>query len=101
MAIEDFGNCYAQRVGTTVDAIIDDLRRIGEDNIRRLVDWWANLNDSSKDLIKVVTPVATAVLSVMLTKLLNVQAAVAIIAVLGGASWALLIISFTDCVGVL
>jgi hypothetical protein len=33
--------------------------------------------------------------------LLNVQAAVAIIAVLGGASWALLIISFTDCVGVL
>jgi hypothetical protein len=71
MAIDDFANCYATRVETTVDAIIDEMRRLGEDNIRRLVDWWANANDSSKDLVKLLAGAATAVLAVILGKLLT------------------------------
>jgi hypothetical protein len=99
MAIDDFANCYATRVETTVDAIIDDVRRLGEDNIRRLVDWWANANDSSKDLVKLLAGAATAVLAVILGKLLTSEGATIIVAFLGGASWTLLVMAFTECVG--
>ena len=37
MAIEDFANCYVNRVGGDVDVVIEACQKIGVDGIRALV----------------------------------------------------------------
>ncbi|WP_428338698.1 hypothetical protein [Mycobacterium sp.] len=99
MSVDDFGNCFANKIGTTVDAIIDDLKKLGADGIQAVVNWWNNLDANSRGLVTVLAPFATTTLGVILTKALNATTAGALIAFLGGASWALLMKSFADCVG--
>jgi hypothetical protein len=101
MALENFAECYAIKVETTVDSVIADLRSLGAEGVRSVVNWWSGLSDVNKDLIKVVAPVATGVLVKILEKALNATVATGVIALLGGASWALLILAFTECVSLL
>lgn len=98
MAIEEFAACYGAKVETTVDSIIDDLRALGADAIRRVVDWNRNLRDSDRSLMLALAGIAAGVIIKILEKLLGPVAAAAFVGLLGGASWALLILSFTDCV---
>ncbi|SED98482.1 hypothetical protein [Streptomyces sp. TLI_105] len=98
MAIEEFANCYGARVETTVDSIIDDLRNLGADAIRKVVDWNRNLRDSDRSLVLALAGIAAGVIIKILEKLLGPTAAVCFVGLLGGASWALLIRSFTECV---
>lgn len=97
MAIEDFANCYANRVGTTVDAVIADLQSIGAQGVRSVVDWWNSLDANSRQLVTVLATFATTTLGVILTKALNATLAAALIAFLGGASWTLLVLAFNEC----
>jgi len=98
MAIEEFADCYSRRVETTVDAVIDDLNAIGADGIRRVVEWNRGLRDADRALMLAVAAFAGGVIVKILEKLLGTTAAVGFAALLGGASWALLIIAFSDCV---
>ncbi|MGW5780957.1 hypothetical protein [Streptomyces sp. NPDC003863] len=101
MAIEEFANCYGARVETTVDAIIDDLRTLGADAIRRVVEWNRNLRDSDRSLVLALAGIASGVIIKIMEKLLGPTVAAGFVGLLGGASWALLIIAFTDCVDLL
>ncbi|AWZ04234.1 MULTISPECIES: hypothetical protein [unclassified Streptomyces] len=98
MAIEEFANCYGARVQNTVDTIIEDLRNLGADAIRRVVEWNRNLRDSDRALVLALAGIASAVVIKILEKLLGPTAAICFVGLLGGASWALLIRSFTECV---
>ncbi|HEU4893507.1 MAG TPA: hypothetical protein VFT47_18255 [Vicinamibacterales bacterium] len=97
MAIEQFAECYAERVGTTVDAIIDDMVSFGETNIRAVIAWWRGLSEKQQKLVTKVAEAAAGVLEKILTRAVGVAAATLLIGFLGGASWALLILSFMDC----
>lgn len=83
MAVEDFASCYANRVGTTVDAVIADLQSIGAEGVRSVVDWWIV---STRTRGNSFAGFATTTLSAILTKALNATLAAALIAFLGGAS---------------
>ncbi|MEU6166871.1 hypothetical protein [Streptomyces tanashiensis] len=98
MAIEEFADCYGARVENTVDSIIDDLRNLGADAIRRVVEWNRNLRDSDRSLVLALAGIAAGVIIKILEKLLGPTAAACFVGLLGGASWALLIIAFTECV---
>jgi hypothetical protein len=98
MAIEEFADCYARHVGTTVDALIDDLRALGADAIRRVVEWNRGLRDADRALMLAVAGIAVGVIIKILEALLGPTLAVCFVGLLGGASWALLIRSFTECV---
>jgi hypothetical protein len=98
MPLEEFGNCYANRVGTTVDAITEELHSLGADGVRAVVDWWRNLDADSRSLVQVLAGFATTTLGIILSKALNQTTAKALILFLGGASWVLLMRSFADCV---
>jgi hypothetical protein len=101
MAIEDFAECYAGHVETTVDAVIDDLTQLGADSIRKVVQWNRGLRDADRALMIAVAGIAATVVIKILEKLLGPTAAVCFVGLLGGASWALLIRSFTECVDTL
>lgn len=98
MAIEEFADCYSLRVETTVDAIIDDLRTLGADAIRRVVEFNRGLRDADRALMLALAGIAAGVIIKILEKLLGPTAAVAFVGLLGTASWVLLIRSFTLCV---
>lgn len=101
MAIEEFANCYGARVENTVDAIIDDLRNLGADAIQRVVEWNRSLRDADRALVLALAGIASAVIIKILEKLLGATAAACFVGLLGGASWALLILAFTECVHLL
>jgi hypothetical protein len=98
MAIEEFGDCYWLHVETTIDAVIDDLRALGVDAIRWVVEWNRGLRDADRALMLAVAVTAVGVIIKILEKLLGPTAAVCFVGLLGGASWALLIRSFSECV---
>ncbi|MGW2255691.1 hypothetical protein ACWCXH_36895 [Kitasatospora sp. NPDC001660] len=98
MAIEEFADCFATRVQTTVDSIIDDLRALGADAVRRVVEWNRNLDPADRALVLALAGIASGVIIKILEKLLGATAAACFVGLLGGASWALLIRSFTECV---
>ncbi|MGW7530364.1 hypothetical protein [Streptomyces sp. NPDC054783] len=98
MAIEEFADCYGTRVQTTIDSIIDDLRALGADAIRRVVEWNRNLRDADRALVLALAGIASGVIIKILEKLLGPTAAVCFVGLLGGASWTLLIRSFAECV---
>jgi hypothetical protein len=101
MAIEQFADCYSRHVETTVDAVLDDLIALGDRNIRRVVEWNRGLRDADRALMLAVAVFAAGVIVKILEKLLGKEAAVAFAGLLAGASWALLIRSFTECVDTL
>lgn len=98
MAIQDFVECYAFHVGTTVDAVSNDINAIGTENIKRFITWFRGLSDADRALLLAVANYLFAgVLLKILEKVIGRVAAAAIIALLGGASWALLAQSFLAC----
>jgi hypothetical protein len=102
MAIEDFAECYANRVETTVDAVIDDLKKLGVDGIRRFLSWFRSLDDTGQKLFfamatSIAIPVFLGALKLIFTRTVGPVAAAALIGLLGGASWALLVRSFIEC----
>ncbi|MER9417889.1 hypothetical protein NKI95_18160 [Mesorhizobium sp. M0306] len=97
MAIEEFAECYAEHVGTTVDAVINDLRQLGADNIRAFVSWFRGLSEADRALVGIVASTATGVLLKILTKGVGEFIGVCLVGLLGGASWALLVRSCIDC----
>ena len=97
MAIEEFAQCYAERVGTTVDAVIDDMVRLGEANIRVFLTWWRGLSEADRALVTLLAGIANGVLLKILTRSVSVAAGTLLIGFLGGASWVLLVRSFLDC----
>jgi hypothetical protein len=101
MAIEEFAECYSRHVETTVDAVKDDLTALGADGIRRVVEWNRGLRDADRALMLAVAGIAAGVIIKILEKLLGPTAAVCFVGLLGGASWALLIRSFSACVDLL
>ncbi|WP_214317322.1 hypothetical protein [Nonomuraea sediminis] len=97
MAVQEFGECYAERVGTTVDSIIDDLNRAGAEDIKRFLTWWRSLSDADRALAGILASIATAVLLKVLTKAVSQVLGMCILGLLGGASWVLLIKSAVEC----
>jgi hypothetical protein len=99
MAIEEFAECYAERVGTTVDFVINDLRQLGADNIRSFLSWYRSLSEADRALVNTLAGVASAVVLKILTKAVGEFVGVCLIGLLGAASWALLVRSCIDCEG--
>jgi|SRR5215217_525616 len=97
MAIEQFADCYSRHVETTVDAVFDDLSALGADAIRRVVEWNRGLKDADRALMLAVAGIAVPVIIKILEKVLGPAAAACFVGLLGGASWALLIRSFSEC----
>lgn len=97
MSMEDFAECYAMQVGTTVDHALGDLQQIGSDGIQQFVAWWRGLSDADRALVGVVISVSSSVVLKIFTKAVSEAVGVGIIALAGGASWALLIRGVVDC----
>ena len=105
MAFDGFVSCYADHVGQTVDAVADDLGQLGEDGVHRVVNWWQGLNDSTQKLVTVVAGLGGTLTGAVLTKILNSALGeiigVALVGLVGGAAWGILIKSLVDCAPVL
>lgn len=101
MALEGFVSCYADHVGTTVDAAAHDLEQIGEERIREFINFWRGLSDADRALVGLLFSLGggfvSGVVLKMLTPAVGRVVALALIALAGVASWALLIEAFLAC----
>ena len=65
--------------------------------------WWRSLSDADRALVSLIASIGGGLITGILLKMVNKAVGqivgVALIAVLGGASWALLVSSFLDCEG--
>ncbi|MEI8407491.1 MULTISPECIES: hypothetical protein [unclassified Kribbella] len=100
MSVDAFAECYAGYVEVTVDSVIDDLRTAGAEKIQRFIDWWESLSAKSIALMQTLAASATAVVGIILTKL-GAEISLFVLALLGGASWALLVRALVHCQPVL
>jgi hypothetical protein len=97
MSLEQFGDCFAGHVERTVDDVLADLHQLGEENLRAFVNWVRGLSDADRALFLALVSIGNAVILKILTKAVGQAAAVAIIAFVGGASWALLLRACIVC----
>jgi hypothetical protein len=97
MSLETFAACFAGHVERTVDDVLADLQELGEENLRAFLDWFRSLSDADRALILALASIANAVILKILTKAVSQTVAVAIIAFVGGASWAVLVRAFMEC----
>jgi hypothetical protein len=93
MAIEDFANCYANRVGADVDTIIEPIKNIGADNIRALAAAAA-----ASGMLAWLSAVSLAALEAYIVAMLGVTVWQALVLLLGAVAWSILIDAFIHCV---
>ncbi|HSS11630.1 MAG TPA: hypothetical protein VLL25_17215 [Acidimicrobiales bacterium] len=93
MAIEDFANCYGNRVGGDVDTILDACKKIGVDDIRALV-----AAASAVGLGTWLSGITLAALEAYIVATLGVAAWQALVLLLGAVAWSILIDAFIHCV---
>lgn len=94
MAVEDFANCYVNRVGGDVDTVITAVEKIGVDAIRNIVA--AAL---AAGATVTVTALAGAALEAYIVATFGISAWEGIVLLLGAASWAAIIDGFIHCAG--
>jgi hypothetical protein len=90
MAIEDFANCYVNKVGGDVDLVIEACQKIGIDNIRAIVAAAAAAGLGAMTLLALEAWVAAN---------LGIAAWEGIVLLLGAASWGAILDGFVSCVG--
>ena len=62
MAVEEFSDCVAQRIGTTVDTVLQEMQNFTADQIRQFLAWWRGLSDADRALATTVAGLANAVI---------------------------------------
>ena len=92
MAIEDFGNCYVNRVGGDVDVLVNAFNQIGPDTIRALV-----AAASAAGLGAWLDAIPMSALQAFIEVTFGVPVWEALVLLAGAASWAALIDGFTHC----
>jgi hypothetical protein len=97
MALEQFAECFAGRVERTVDDVLADLQQLGTENLQAFLTWFRGLSDADRALFLALASIANAVILKILTKAIGQAAGAAIIAFVGGASWALLARACLEC----
>jgi hypothetical protein len=98
MSAEDFGNCYVNTVGGTVDEIVALVNRMGTDNVKTLVAYYTALPEPVKAALTLVSGYSLKRLGQWLAAVIGFEAAEALIIFLGGVSWGILIAAFVHCV---
>src|SRR5262245_49263038 len=93
MAIDEFANCFANKVGADVDKVKD----VGEDGWKTFVDWWNGLSGETKAVIGVIATYGGAKLAALLGVAVGDMVAGGVILFLGAASWTILVESAVDC----
>jgi type IV secretory pathway VirB2 component (pilin) len=93
MAIDEFATCFANKVG----ADVDQVKNIGADGWKRLVDWWNGLSGPTKAVIGAIAAYGGTKLAALLGLAVGDMVAGGIVLFLGGASWEILISSAVDC----
>ncbi|RKH02933.1 hypothetical protein D7V97_27255 [Corallococcus sp. CA053C] len=97
MSMEDFAECYALRVGSTVDQVIADLNKIGSDGISQFLAWWRGLSDADRALVTLVISFSSSVVLKIFTKAVGEVVGLGLLGLAGGASWALIVRGIVDC----
>jgi uncharacterized membrane protein (Fun14 family) len=98
MSAEDFGNCYVNTVGGTVDGIVDLVNKMGADNVKTLVSYYSALPESVKAALGLISGYSLKRLGQWLAAVIGVEAAEVLIIFLGGVSWGILIGAFVHCI---
>lgn len=95
MAIEDFANCFANKTG----ADVEEVKKVGADEWRKLVDWWNSLSAPTKVVIGAIATYGGTKLAALLGVAVGDMVAGAVVLFLGGMAWASLINSAVECAG--
>jgi len=98
MSAEDFGNCYVNTVGGTVDDIVALVNKMGADNVKTLVTYYTSLPEPVKAALTLISGYSLKRLGQWLAAVIGVEAAEALILFLGGVSWGILIAAFVHCI---
>ena len=93
MAIDEFANCFANKVSVDVEQV----KNVGEDGWRSLVSWWEGLSGTSKLVIGAIATYGGGKLAALLGVAVGDMVAGAVILFLGGVSWEILISSAVEC----
>jgi hypothetical protein len=97
MAIEDFADCYATRVGVTVEQTAAFWQQFGEDKLRQLIFWYRSLSPQSVAVLSFFAGSFSEVLKKMLKNVVGIEAAEGLIIFAGAAAWTTLISACLEC----
>ena len=62
MAIEDFGNCVAERIGGDVDTVVDAIKKASADAWKEFIDWYRALRDSDRALFLALLAISAGII---------------------------------------
>ena len=71
MAIDDFGNCVANGIGTTEDYIASSIRQVSVDSWHQFITWYHGLSDADRPLFLALLGIGATIGTVIMTKLLG------------------------------
>src|SRR5689334_22254147 len=100
MAVEEFADCVATRIGTTVDIILQGIQNFTADQIRQFLGRWRGLRDADRALAATVASLANSVIIAIAGKALGAfgkELAAALVVFLGFAAWGALLTSMALC----
>jgi len=95
MAIDEFADCFANKVSADVDSV----KRLGAEEWKKLADWWHSLSDIDKAVILAIATYGGSKIAALLGLALGDVIAGAAIAFAGGASWEILFNAAVECEG--
>ncbi len=95
MAIDEFANCFANKVYTDADTV----KKLGAEEWKKLADWWHSLSDIDKAVILAIAAYGGSKIAALLGAALGDVIAVAAVAFAGGASWEILFNAAVECEG--
>lgn len=100
MALEEFAECVSNRIGTTVDTVLQELQNFTADQIHRFLAWWRGLSDADRALATTVAGLANSVIIAIAGKALGAfgkELAASLVVFLGFAAWGALLTSMALC----
>jgi|SRR6516164_518267 hypothetical protein len=93
MAIDDFANCFANKVSADVDKV----KEVGEDEWKSFLNWWHDQTTETKGVIGLIATYGGGKLAAFLGVAVGDMVAAGLVLFLGGASWEILISSAVEC----
>lgn len=91
--MDDFANCFASKVSTDVDTV----KKLGEDEWKKVADWWHSLSDIDKAVILAIAGYGGGKIAALLGATVGDVIAGGLIAFAGGMAWESLFNAAIEC----
>jgi len=100
MSVEDFATCTADHVGSNRDAVIEEIKKWGQHEIREFLTWYRGLSDADRALFLSLLSLGGGALVAIISKAIGaagVEIAIGLVVLVALVGYAILFDAMHDC----